>query len=397
MQRPLMLYVFVVSVCCLVGVGVIINYSVLPFTGGGRSPFVVQMIALALGFILCYAVSKVDLSYFKNGYLVFGIFVATVLLNFCVYLPYIGVPQFNAHRWIAVPGIGVQFQPSELMKVALILYLALRLSRQPERNREFLYGFVATLVIIGFAAGVIYMQRDLGTPALLGATGIFMMFVAGVRPLYLIITILMGVAAVIAAFLEAPYRVMRFFAFLDPWSYRDTEGYQLIQALMAIHRGGLFGVGVGAGEQKLGYLVAARNDFVFSAIGEELGVVGMVYVVLLFALLAWSALRLAPYASEPIGRLIITGCTMSLCFQAFGMMLVNVGSFITKGMPLPFISNGGSAVISAFLLVGLILSVARRSRSTEPSTRRTPLTPIRPQRHFAGLYPTSDASSPHGF
>jgi len=259
----------------------------------------------------------------------------------------------GAKRWIQA-GIFGQLQPSELMKVALVLLLSGMFARDVRRAREFKRGLVHCVLLIALPVALIVAEPDLGTSIIVAATGFVLYFAAGAN--LLLFPVLLGAGGGIVALLTevSPYRFSRFTTFLNPLAIKNAQGvaYQVQQALIALGSGGLFGLGLGASRQKFSYLPAPHTDSIFAIVGEELGFAGCVAVILLFVALAWRGLTIARDAPDQFGALVATGITSSLVAQAFINIAAVSSSIPFTGVPLPFISYGGSSLIVCMAGVG---------------------------------------------
>jgi cell division protein FtsW len=265
----------------------------------------------------------------------------------------------GARRWI---GLGVMnLQPSELAKVVAVLYLARSMVRKGPRLRTFSLGVLPHFIVLGTLAALVVVEPDFGTAALLGVTLFAMLFVGGVRWRHLALPVLPIVPLAIYAVSSSPYRLRRVMVFLDPWEHPRDAGFQLVQSFLAFGSGGLFGVGLGESKQKMFYLPEAHTDFIFSVIGEELGLIGALVLVGLFAVLAIRGLRVALNHPTVFGQLVAFGTTTVLVLQAGINMAVVLGLLPTKGLALPFVSYGGSAMLGAMTAVGVLLALSRES------------------------------------
>jgi cell division protein FtsW len=287
-----------------------------------------------------------------------------------VLIPGIGDERNGAQRWLEIGGFS--FQPSEFAKFAVILLLAVKLSDNREHARSFFKGFLPPMFITLVFAALVLVEKDLGTPAVICATAFIMLFVAGTRRRFLFPGVVGAVAAIWALSVTSPHRLARLTAFLDPWSHRDTSGYQLIQSLAAITRGAVWGRGPGAGEQKLLYLPEAHTDFIFAVWAEEMGLVGSLVLLALFFALICVSLRIAFHANDLFGALLVSGITALVGLQAAVNMAVVSGMLPTKGLPLPFISWGGSSLIVFMGLMGIVVSVGLRAHRLEDRAARAP-------------------------
>jgi cell division protein FtsW len=281
-----------------------------------------------------------------------------------VLVPGIGTLQNGARRWIRLgPMIG--FQPSEFAKLALVLFMASWASRYQERMHEFVRGFLLPLlVVVGFAV-LTMLEPDFGTAGFILALGMMLLVVIGSRWVYVGAAGVAFIPVLLILIYQATYRKARVLAFLDPWSDASGAGYHIIQSWIALGSGGPFGDGLGKGHQKLLFLPECSGDFIFATLGEELGFAGTFLVVLLFALLAWQGLRTSLRAGEPFGHVLALGLTFMLCYQAAFNMAVVLGCVPTKGIPLPFISSGGSSLLLSMIAVGLLLNVSLHCQGQE--------------------------------
>lgn len=277
-----------------------------------------------------------------------------IILLALVLVPQIGVEVNGARRWLDLKLM--RLQVSDLAKIALIIWVAHYYGTRQRRVQELAVGFLAPCMVVGLFCGLIFLEPDFGTTALCGAVGFAMMFLAGVRLLFLIPTVLTGVVGFAYAVYQDPERLSRITSFLDVEAHKADSGYQLWQGILAFGAGGADGVGLGQGRQQLYYLPEAHTDFIFPVIGEELGLIATSGVVLLFAAIftfGVIALRRAPNLYQ---FLLATGALLFLTLQAIINMGVVTGLLPTKGMSLPFISYGGTNLVTMFVLVGLLFN-----------------------------------------
>ena len=271
----------------------------------------------------------------------------------------IGDEVRGARRWLNIGGSS--FQPSEVAKLVLVVTLAVKLAENQDHVRKFWRGFVPAIVITGLFAGLVCLEKDLGTPVVMGAVAFAMIFMAGGNVLHIGLVSVPAVAAVVAAIKTSPERMERIASFLDPWKYRSEGAWQLIESMTGFVRGGVWGRGFGAGEQKLYWLKHAHSDFVFSVWGEETGLVGTLALVVLFGLFLVASLRIAVCARDLFGTLLASGIATLITLQAAANMGVASGLLPTKGLGLPFVSAGGTSLVINMLLVGILLSVGSRA------------------------------------
>jgi len=276
----------------------------------------------------------------------------------------------GARRWLRIYGIG--FQPSELARFALIIMLAAKLSEGMDHIRSIPRVILPVLLTAGFFAGLVFLEKDIGIPFMIMVTAFGMLYFAGLPFLYIGVLGALGATVLIPTILFAAHRVERLRAFLDPWQDRSGSGWQLIQALYSFSKGGLTGVGLGAGTQKLGDLPAADTDFIFSTLAEEAGLIGTLAVLFVFLLFFLVAMRVCANSPDRFGMLLSGGIGVSISVQALFIILVNVGLLPTKGLPLPFVSYGGTSLIVTMAMAGVLVNVAshclpREARSILPT------------------------------
>ncbi|MBM3270911.1 MAG: putative lipid II flippase FtsW [Candidatus Sericytochromatia bacterium] len=280
----------------------------------------------------------------------------TVLLAL-TYIPGIGVEKLGASRWLHLGPLSLQ--PSELAKLALVLYLADVLARKPRSAWTLRDMRHAILPVVGLL-GLVNFQPDLGTTLVLTATVFAMFLCAGTPPLFLLAWLAAGAAGAWFKIQHTAYQKERLLAFLDPWGHSRDIGFQITQSLMAIGSGGIFGTGWGQGKQKLFYLPIQHSDFIFSVLAEELGLIGSVVVVLLFLAFATRGMAIAAGARSDFARLLATGITAYIVFQAFLNIAVVTSSVPTTGIPLPLMSFGGTSLLVTLFGVGLLLAISRK-------------------------------------
>lgn len=283
-----------------------------------------------------------------------------------VVLLFVGAEINGSKRWIVLAGF--RLQPAEIAKLAMVLYAASYLTRKQAEIKKFSKGIVNMGLVLAILGGLLLLQPDFGSFVVMTATVGLMMFLGGIRITHTVLCL--GVAGIAMFFMvtTSAYRMKRLTGFLDPWSDPYGAGFQLTQALIAVGRGEIFGVGLGASIQKLYYLPHAHNDFILAVIGEELGLVGIVLVIVLYALLLHRALVISR-AAELIGRIyaarLAQGIGFLLVFQAVINIGVNLGALPTKGLTLPFISYGGSSMLVCCAAIGLLFGVDRQTRIRE--------------------------------
>ena len=342
----------------LVLTGLVVLYSAsAPFSlrhyGSDLSMLLRQAIAAAVGAAALVVLAMIDYRRIAvlNDLLLAGAFLLTVI----TILP-LGIGD---GRWLPLGPF--TFQPTELLKFSLIIYLAAALARKGDRVRSFKQGVLPFVVVLSLVAAVVVSQPDLGMVVVLGSVTMGMLFVAGARVAHLAAIVAASLPAVVLAIKIAPYRLARIVSFLNPGAYRTSSGYQTMQSLIAVGSGGLLGRGLGASRAKLFYLPQSHNDFVASIAAEELGLVGMLVVVALLGVLVWRAFAIAERASDRLGRLLAFGIGFAIGFQALVNLGVVVGLLPVTGLTLPFFSNGGSSLMVTLAMVGVLLSVSRNA------------------------------------
>lgn len=318
--------------------------------------FVRQLVWALVGLAAMVVALRIDYRKLRQPAVVYTLLVAsTLLLILVLFLP----PVNEVHRWIRLGPLSIQ--PAEFAKLSLILFLAYYVERKGEKINEFVPSLFWALLLLGWFAFLVFIQPDLGTAASLVLIGGVMLFLAGVRLRYFAALGIPGLALLYQAVMVAAYRRDRIEAFLNPWADARGAGYQIIQSLIAVGTGGIAGVGIMEGRQKLFYLPYPYSDFIYAVIGEELGLIGTVAVLLGFVLLLWRGLRAAWRAPDLFGTFLAAGLTLAIVLQAFINVSVVLGLVPTKGIPLPFISAGGSSLLFALLSVGLILNVSQHA------------------------------------
>jgi cell division protein FtsW len=279
----------------------------------------------------------------------------------------------GAKRWLRVGGVGVQ--PSEIAKLALILALADYLDRKQSRLGRFLGGYLPPLLVTGAVLGLVALERDLGTPLLIGCVAMGMIFLAGARPAHLVLTVLGTLPLLYLAVFHVAYRRERFFAFLNPWKDAKGAGYQLVQSLLALGSGGFWGKGSGESTIKMYYMPESQTDFIFPIFGEEFGFVGTSLLTVAYFYLSYSCFRVAFRAVHWFHALVAEGVGLLLGGQVLINLGVVTGLLPTKGIPLPFLSFGGSSMVVLLTAIGLVLNVSRQPGASvilaPPAKRRS--------------------------
>jgi cell division protein FtsW len=317
-----------------------------------------QLVWLAVGAGFAYLAYRVD--YTKLKRISPALLGVTVVLLLLTLVPHIGLQTGGARRWLGTNALS--FQPSELAKLALVLFLAAKLSTIGADVRSLVRGVVPSLFVAALLVLPIFREPDMGTASLVMFTAFGMLFCAGARIEHLTIAVLAMLPPVVLAIGSSTYRRARILAFLDPWKDAQNAGFHIVQSLLALGSGGIFGLGLGASRQKFFYLPEAHTDFIFAVIGEELGLLGTMVVLALFAAFAVRAFVLAQRTTDRFGFFLIAGCALLIVIQAFINIGVVTSSWPVTGVPLPFISFGGTSLVVSLVAVALIMNVARRTR-----------------------------------
>ncbi len=347
-----------VTTSILILSGLIVLYSAsAPFSlrhhGSDVYMLIRQLAAVGAGLIALVVLSRLDYRILvrMNGVLLLG----SIALSLVTLLP---LPICTGACWLSIGPFDLQ--PTELVKLALILYLASSMARRGERMGTFVDGVLPYLVILAILGAITLSQPDLGMLLIfVGLTGA-MLFLGGARKRHLALLGLAGVPLVYVAILVAPYRFARLLSFLDPQAYSTSSGYQVLQSMMAMGAGGLFGRGLGASRAKLFYLPQAHNDFILSVVGEEIGMLGVLLVLSLLGLLMWRAFAIAESAPDDTGRLVAYGIGCSIGIQTLVNAGVVLGILPVTGLTLPFFSGGGSSILVTLAMVGVLLGVSRQ-------------------------------------
>ena len=315
-----------------------------------------QGVWVAIGFFVMLLAMQFNYQQLKNRRIVYG------LLFLCT-LGLLGVFAFSpingAHRWLKFPGFSMQ--PSEISKLALIIFLAYFLEKRAGEEGDFWRTFVPCGLVTGSLAALIVLEPDFGTAMMLAVIFIVVVYTAGARLVHL------GMAAAPALVIAAgllifvPWRLKRLVTFLDPWADQQGAGFQVVQSLIAIGSGGIDGLGFAEGKQKMLFLPFAHSDFIFAVVGEELGLVGALAIVAVFALFLWRGIRTALLAPDRFGMLLSMGIVTGIVAQALFNISVVLSLVPTKGIPLPFISYGGSSLVPTLAAVGILLNVSQHA------------------------------------
>jgi len=313
-----------------------------------------QGIYAVVGLLLMVLAMQFDYRHYRKlaG---FGLLVSIILL-ILVLVPGVGKHIGGAARWIRLPGFSLQ--PSEVVKFALVVFLAHSITKKGERIQEFVHGFLPYLLIMFLLVGLLLLQPDLGSALTLAAVLLVMISVAGARLRYLFMLAVAALPALYFLVMNVDYRRKRIFAFLNPWEDPSNTGFQIIQSWIAFGSGGIVGNGLGESKQKLFYLPEAHTDFIFSVIGEELGFIGVFVVTAMFLLLISRGMKTALACPDPFGRYLAFGISLLLGMEAFVNIAVVLGMLPTKGLALPFLSYGGTSLLTTLFAIGVLLNIS---------------------------------------
>jgi cell division protein FtsW len=341
--------------------GVVMVYSasavIAERENGNQFYYVIkQGVWVAIGFGVMLLMMQFNYQLLKNRRVVYG------LLAICT-IALLGVFAFSpingAHRWLKFPGFSMQ--PSELSKLALIIFLAYYLEKRAGEEGDFWRTFLPCGIVTGWLAALIVIEPDFGTAMMLVLIFTIVIYTAGARVLHLAMAAAPALVVAAGLLIFVPWRLKRLVTFLDPWADQQGAGFQVVQSLIAIGSGGSNGLGFAQGKQKMLFLPFAHSDFIFAVIGEELGLVGALTVVAVFALFLWRGVRTALLAPDRFGMLLSLGIVASIVAQALFNISVVLSLVPTKGIPLPFISYGGSSLVPTLAAVGILLNVSQHA------------------------------------
>lgn len=357
--RGAMDQVLAAAVLLLVGFGVVMIYSssaVFAQRNLEDAQYFLnkQMMWAGVGVAVMLVMSRIG--YRAAARLAVPLLAASVILLVLVMTP-LGTSVNGAQRWLRVAGF--TFQPGELAKVTIVIWLAYSLTRKAPKIKTFSVGFLPHVLVAGLLTGLVFLEPDLGTAVLIGVTTVVMLFVAGGKVLYLLGGLALALPVVYFFITSSPYRMARMNAFFDPFAHRFGDGYQITESLLGFGAGGLWGLGLGDGRQKLFFLPEAHNDFIASQIGEELGFVGLCALIAVFCFIVWRGLRIAMRNPGTFGSYLAFGITALIGVQALLNLAVALGVVPTKGLNLPFVSYGGSSLLFNMISVGILLDVSR--------------------------------------
>lgn len=356
-------FLLLLAILILSSIGLLTICSASPTLGiqVGDSFYYIKrhVFLLIMGLAALTYAANIDLSLIKKNANLW--FIISVVLLLLVYVPGVGRSVSGASRWIEIPLINFQFQPSELIKLTMILFLANLLAGWQQRVKDLTQGLLPILCILGLICAIIMKQPDMGTTIIVAATAVCLLFFGGSQYKDLAIIAGSGLAAGTALAFGSAYRVKRLVSYLDPWKDPQGSGFQIIQSLLAVGSGGFWGLGIGASRQKYFYLPQQFTDFIFAIICEEMGFIGAGIVIAAFILFASRGLKVAQSAPDRFQYLLACGITSWITLQALINMMVVVGLIPTTGIPLPFISYGGTSTISVLFACGILLNISKKA------------------------------------
>ncbi|CAM4259756.1 stage V sporulation protein E [Paenibacillus tarimensis] len=353
----------IAAIAFILTMGIVMVYSasaVLAFHDFGDSYYYVkrQLLFAALGIGAMIFTANTDYWVWRRMGLAALLVCFGLLL--LVLIPGVGVVRGGARSWLGISSFGIQ--PSEFMKLAMVIFLAKYLSDKQQTIVHFTKGLLPPLGIMGAAFGLIMLQPDLGSGAVMMGAALLVIYTAGARLKHLMSLALVGVAGLVGLIIAAPYRMQRITAFLDPWQDPLGAGYQSIQSLYAIGPGGLVGLGLGMSRQKYNYLPEPQTDFIFSILSEELGFIGGSALIILFLILVWRGMRTAIMAPDLFGSLLAIGIIGIVAVQVFINIGVVIGMMPVTGITLPLVSYGGSSLTLLLTALGILINISRYSR-----------------------------------
>jgi len=347
------------TVLALVGIGIVMVYSTSAIIAGDRfgDPYYFlrrQALYAAVGFVLMIVMMLFPYEILKR--FAYPILIVSILFLIAVLIPGIGHRAGGAMRWLKFQFFS--FQPSEFAKLGLVVFLAYLLAKKEEKIRSFSFGFLPPVLLSGLVIGLVMKEPDFGAAFFLTVMVFLLLFVSGARVIYILGAFLIAIPVAYTLLMNVGYRYKRLMSFIRPWEDPMGTSFQIIQSFLSFGSGGLFGLGLGEGRQKLFFLPAPYTDFIFSIIGEELGLVGAMGVVLLFLILTLRGIQIGLSIEDRFGAYLALGVTLMISLQAVINMGVVLGLLPTKGLTLPFISYGGTSLIANLAGVGILLHLS---------------------------------------
>ncbi|MBN1383261.1 MAG: putative lipid II flippase FtsW [Elusimicrobia bacterium] len=343
----------------LVAIGIIMIYSasgvMADYKYGSASLFFRKQIVWVLlgGFSMVFF-SYIDYRKLRN--FVIPLLVLTIFL--LIFVLIFGSTVGGAKRWLRFGPLG--FQPSEVAKLVVIVFLAWYIDRRQSRMKNLKEGLLKPFGVVGIIMILVFLERDIGTPVLIFLITTILLFIGGIRLLHVCSAFITALPVIIYGILKEPYRLKRIAAFINPWADPEGSGYQLVQSMIAMGSGGIFGKGLGSSKIKMLFLPSPHTDFIFPIIGEEGGLIGTMTVLILFIILFYYGMKVALNAKDLFGSILAFGIIIMITMQALFNMSVSVGLLPTKGLPLPFISFGGSSIFMMMTSIGILLNIGKQ-------------------------------------
>jgi len=347
----------------LVGIGIVMVYSAssaLAMKKFGADYYFLKKHAILslLGLITLILCRHIPLTFFRS--FAYPLIILAIILLVAVFIPGFGFTAGGSTRWLRFGGYS--FQPAEYARLVLVIYLAYSMSNKGERLKDFSVGFLPHILVLGVFSILIFLQPDFGSVMIFGAITWIMLYVGGGRIVHLLSSLLVLLPVVYFFMVSEAYRLKRLIVFLNPWQHSADDGYQIIHSLMGFGSGGIWGTGIGKGYQKLFYLPEPHTDFIFSVIGEELGLLGVLVIMGLYALILWRGIGIARNAKDDFKSLLAIGLIAAIGLQVCINMGVSLGLLPTKGLTLPFLSYGGSSLLMNMASIGILMNIGAPRR-----------------------------------
>jgi cell division protein FtsW len=357
----------------LVGIGIVMVYSAssaLAFKKFGSEYYFLkkQSLFALLGIVALISCSRFPYRFFRS--LTYPLLILALIFLAAILITGLGYSAGGAKRWFRLGSFS--FQPSEFARFALIIYLAYSMNKKKDVLKNFYVGFLPHIMMLFMFTVLIIFQPDFGSVVILGVLTWIMLFVGGVRLWYLITSLVLILPAAYFFMISADYRLKRITSFLDPWHHSANDGYQIVHSLMAFGTGGIWGAGIGNGYQKLFYLPEPHTDFIFSVIGEELGLWGVLIILALYMLILWRGISIASNCGDSFGSFLAIGLTTAIGLQVCVNMGVALGLLPTKGLTLPFLSYGGTSLLLNMAYIGILMNIgtAKKMRKTPKGSKK---------------------------
>ncbi|MCD6569220.1 MAG: putative lipid II flippase FtsW [Deltaproteobacteria bacterium] len=357
--------IFLIASLMLLSLGAVMVYSSSFFVSKeiyASGIFLIKkhLIHLCIGLCIMFSLMSLDYRIFRSKFLGFFALGGGIIALCLCFMPGIGLSGGHAKRWISV--FGFTIQSSEIVKISLVFFIAQFLSRRSKSIGDFSEGVLPVLCITSLVALLIFIEPDFGTAAVIIVWSMMVLFVAGMKWRHISVMILAGVPIGFLLLLAAPYRRSRLIAFMNPWDHMQDIGFQIVQSMVGFAKGGILGTGLGEGTQKLFFLPAPHTDFILSVVGEELGLLGVLSVIVLFGIWIWRAFSIALATNDSFGFYLVIAAGSLIGLQVVINAAMSMSLVPTIGLGLPFISYGGSSMITATAASGIILSVSKRAR-----------------------------------